>query len=94
MNRQNIYERIGLGLGALLLLFVLALPGCQRQDRREGAGADGTPSATETIAESDAERAKQDLNQQTAAERADRPAAPPTHGGRRAVDQPRVTPRR
>jgi hypothetical protein len=76
------------------LLAVAAMSGCRSADRTTTAGTT-TPTtmqsrAEDTLAGSDAQRAKAALKKQRADEGAQRPAAPGGRASTGVVDQPRV----
>ncbi|MFH1747340.1 MAG: hypothetical protein ABIG44_09890 [Planctomycetota bacterium] len=84
-------------VGLLLCGLVLG-PGCRTEQRSTTVHADQPDDErggqADTMAGSDAERAKADLDRYQHREKNRRPAAPPTRSGARAVDQPRSgTPR-
>ena len=86
-------------MGAGFAAALLAPAGCRTERRTEPTQAtqpaDQRTDYTDGLAGYDADRAKADLkNQERQQAGTGRPAAPPEHTGSRAVDQPRVSPRR
>lgn len=87
---------LGVLLAALVLVVALPLAGCKSAGERDGDAemaqpAEGRGGQADTMAGSDAERAKSVMEKDSGDADYERPASPRDRERRRVVDQPRGT---